>query len=160
MKRKLDNKGFAMVELLVVSVSVVATVGLLYNLVYPIISEYKAIEHYEDVDAKYAAFYIKSMIESDIYVMPSSYGVNTIHKTHAYMCKLDTNYVTEDGGDDQADVCVVGADGELEYKEEPIPDDIQQMVTMLKDISPENRKMISMNIENYLKVERQNKKKK
>lgn len=45
----------------------------------------------------------------------------------------------------------------LGLKDEAIPDDIQQMVNMLKDISPESRKMISMNIENYLQVERQNK---
>ncbi len=33
------------------------------------------------------------------------------------------------------------------------PEDIQKMLDMLKDISLENRKMISMNIENYFKVE-------
>ena len=38
-----------------------------------------------------------------------------------------------------------------------LPDDIKKMLDMLKDISPENRKMISMNIENYFRVEMQNK---
>lgn len=38
-----------------------------------------------------------------------------------------------------------------------LPDDIQKMVSMLKDISPENRKMILMNIENYFTVEKQKK---
>jgi hypothetical protein len=36
---------------------------------------------------------------------------------------------------------------------EELPEDIKQMISMLKSISPENRKMIAMNIENYLKVE-------
>ena len=45
----------------------------------------------------------------------------------------------------------------LGINESEIPDDIQKMVDMLKSISPESRKMISMNIENYFKVEMQNK---
>lgn len=38
-----------------------------------------------------------------------------------------------------------------------LPEDIQKMVDMLKSLSPESRKMIAMNIENYYKVELQNK---
>lgn len=38
-----------------------------------------------------------------------------------------------------------------------LPEDIKKMVTMLLSISPENRKMIGMNIENYYTVEKQNK---
>ena len=45
----------------------------------------------------------------------------------------------------------------LGINDSELPDDIQKMVDMLKSISPENRKMISMNIENYFKVELQNK---
>lgn len=60
---------------------------------------------------------------------------------------------------DLANALEVSISDILGLKDESIPDDIQQMVNMLKDISPENRKMISMNIENYLKVERESKKK-
>ena len=45
----------------------------------------------------------------------------------------------------------------LGINDSELPDDIQKMVDMLKSISPENRKMIAMNIENYFKVELQNK---
>lgn len=45
----------------------------------------------------------------------------------------------------------------LGIEEDPIPSDIKEMVTMLKSISPANRKMIAMNIENYFKVEMQGK---
>ncbi len=45
----------------------------------------------------------------------------------------------------------------LGLNESDMPDDIQRMVAMLKDISPENRRMIEMNIENYFKVELWNK---
>ena len=38
-----------------------------------------------------------------------------------------------------------------------LPEDIQEMVNMLKQLSPESRKMISMNINNYYQVEVQNK---
>lgn len=41
----------------------------------------------------------------------------------------------------------------LGLDDDEYPEDIQKMLGMLKDISPENRKMISMNIENYFKVE-------
>ena len=38
-----------------------------------------------------------------------------------------------------------------------LPDDIKSMVDMLLEISPQSRKMIMMNIENYYSVEQQNK---
>ena len=38
-----------------------------------------------------------------------------------------------------------------------LPDDIQNMVNMLQQLSPESRKMISMNINNYFQVEVLNK---
>ena len=38
-----------------------------------------------------------------------------------------------------------------------LPDDIKSMVDMLLKISPQSRKMIMMNIENYYSVEQQNK---
>ena len=41
----------------------------------------------------------------------------------------------------------------LGFNEENVPEDILNMVSMLKVISPENRRMIRMNIENYFKVE-------
>lgn len=43
----------------------------------------------------------------------------------------------------------------LGTNEEVLPDDIWHMVSMLKAISPENRRMISMNIENYFSVEKE-----
>ena len=58
---------------------------------------------------------------------------------------------------DLSKVLGVGVDDILGFKEEDYPDDIQQMISMLQNISPENRKMISMNIENYFRVEMQNK---
>jgi transcriptional regulator with XRE-family HTH domain len=42
---------------------------------------------------------------------------------------------------------------------EDIPDDIQNMVSMLKEIPPRDRKMIAMNIENYYRVSMDKKKK-
>ena len=40
----------------------------------------------------------------------------------------------------------------LGIKNEELPEDIERMVSMLKQIPPEHRKMILMNIENYYKV--------
>ena len=45
----------------------------------------------------------------------------------------------------------------LGIEKSELPEDIQKMVDMLKSVSPESRKMIAMNIENYYKVELQNK---
>lgn len=62
---KLNNKGFVLVETLVTAVFVMAIFSIIYSNFYPIMAEYEKRENYDDVDSKYAAFWIKRIIQSD-----------------------------------------------------------------------------------------------
>lgn len=62
-KKKLNNGGFVLVETLIVSVFVMSIFSILYNNFFPLIGEYEKREVYDDVDAKYATYWIKRMIQ-------------------------------------------------------------------------------------------------
>ena len=70
--KKLNNKGFILAETLVVSIFLTVVFTMIYSNFYPIIGEYEKRESYDDVDGKYAAYWIKRMIESDSYVLQTS----------------------------------------------------------------------------------------
>lgn len=61
--KKFDNKGFALVETLIVSVFVVSLFLIVFNNFYPLMSEYEKREVYDDVDGVYAAYWIKKLVE-------------------------------------------------------------------------------------------------
>lgn len=113
MKRKLNKKGFAMVETLITAVSVIAILSVLYNLVLPLIGNYKANEKYEDLDTKYVAFYIKEMIETDTSnpnlanaTFSKTCNYNCIpFRTSTYKCETDSN-----------GVCITNSDGTFNYE--------------------------------------------
>ena len=91
MKKKLDRKGFAMVETIVCIVVVAGIITMLYNLIYPIVGKAEASVNYEGLDTKYLAYYVKEMIETDVrninLDMSYSCGYNcNIFKTQTYRC--------------------------------------------------------------------------
>lgn len=63
--KKLNNKGFVLVETLIVATFVVTIFAVMYNNFYPLMGEYEKREAYDDVDGKYAAYWIKRIIQSD-----------------------------------------------------------------------------------------------
>ena len=65
MKKKMNNKGFALVETLVCSLFVVAIFLILFENYIPLMAKYNRTEKYDDLDSKYISFYIKTFIESD-----------------------------------------------------------------------------------------------
>lgn len=65
--KKFDNKGFALVETLIVSVFVVSLFLIVFNNFYPLMSEYEKREVYDDVDGVYAAYWIKRLVEDSSY---------------------------------------------------------------------------------------------
>lgn len=65
MKKKMNNKGFALVETLVCSLFVVAIFLILFQNYLPLMAKYSRTEKYDDLDSKYTAFYIKTFIEAD-----------------------------------------------------------------------------------------------
>ena len=67
---KLNQKGFVLAETLIVTVFVMVIFSMLYSNFYPILAEYEVREGYDDVDSKYAVYWIKKTIEDN------SYGFN------------------------------------------------------------------------------------
>ncbi len=63
--RKINNKGFVLVETLVTAVFVMTIFSLLYVNFYPMLGEYEKREAYDDVDSKYGAYWFKRIIEQD-----------------------------------------------------------------------------------------------
>lgn len=64
-KGKLNNRGFVLVETLIVSVFIVSIFAILYNNFYPLMGEYEKREVYDDIDGKYATYWIKRVIQHD-----------------------------------------------------------------------------------------------
>lgn len=62
--KKLNNKGFMLVETLIVSVFTMAIFSLIYSNYYPIMAEYNRREVFDDVDGKYGVYWIKRIIQS------------------------------------------------------------------------------------------------
>lgn len=69
---KLNSKGFVLVETLVVAAFVAGILAVLYNNLYPLIGEYEKREVYDDIDGKYAAYWIKRVIQHDSVTFSSS----------------------------------------------------------------------------------------
>lgn len=63
---KLNNKGFALVETLIVSVFVMGIFTVLYTNFYPMIGEYEKRESYDDIDSLYKTHLLKKLVENDL----------------------------------------------------------------------------------------------
>lgn len=70
---KINNKGFALVETLIVSVFVMSIFSLMYTNFFPMIGEYEKREKYDDIDSVYNTFLIKRMLE-DVSAMTGYYN--------------------------------------------------------------------------------------
>ena len=66
-KNKLNNSGFILAETLIVTVFLMILFSMLYSNFYPLIKKKKKRENYDTVDGKYAAFWIKRIIEDNSY---------------------------------------------------------------------------------------------
>ena len=67
--KNLNQKGFILTETLVVSVFLMVLFTMIYTNFYPLIGQYEKRENYDDADGKYAAYWIKKIIESDAYIL-------------------------------------------------------------------------------------------
>ena len=63
MKKMKNNKGFALVETLIVSMFIVMTFSIIYNSFIPLLGHYEKAEHQDNIDSKYATYWIKRMIQ-------------------------------------------------------------------------------------------------
>lgn len=64
---KKNNKGFVLVETLVVTVFVMAIFSVIYINFYPLAGEYERREFYDDVDSIYGAYWMKRFIQGAAY---------------------------------------------------------------------------------------------
>ncbi len=81
--QKQKRNGFALAETVVVSVFVMAIFSMIYTNFYPLMGEYERRETYDDVDSKYASYWIKRLIQSDDFIF-STTTKNNINGSTAY----------------------------------------------------------------------------
>lgn len=63
--KKLNNKGFALVETLIVSVFVMGIFTMMFSNFFPMIGEYEKRERYDDIDSVYNTYLVKKVFESN-----------------------------------------------------------------------------------------------
>ena len=62
--KKMGNKGFALVETLIVATFVMGIFTLMYTNFFPMMGEYERRERYDDIDSVYNTYLIKKMLEN------------------------------------------------------------------------------------------------
>lgn len=97
-KKKLNSGGFILVETLVVSVFVMSIFSILYNNFYPLIGEYEKREVYDEIDAKYATYWIKRMIQ-DPNVEFTTDNIDALNNAGYF--KFNCDYFEPDVSDDE-----------------------------------------------------------
>ena len=112
MRRKLkNNKGFAMAELLAVSMVILLLFSILFSNYLPLVAEYENRLSYNDVTAEYAGYYVRKMYLTDDNKLSSSttriiangIGIKSFYKVYdknASINKVCEQYVVnEQDGD-------------------------------------------------------------
>ena len=75
--KKINSSGFVMAETLVVTVFLTVIFAMLYSSFLPLSGEYEKREKYDNIDGKYAVFWIKRMIEDATYKIPNTSDTST-----------------------------------------------------------------------------------
>ena len=94
----LSDKGFVLVETLIVTVFVMTIFSIVYANLYPIMAEYEKREVYDDVDGKYGIYWIKKIIQSNDVSFGDSTTAGSIayditnNKYHRFDCVTDIPY--------------------------------------------------------------------
>lgn len=87
---KLNKKGFALVETLIVSVIVMVIFSILYTNFFPMMGEYERREGYDDIDSIYKSYLIKTFLETSEYngVNFKSFLDQTTNENKGYYVKI------------------------------------------------------------------------
>ena len=83
---KKNNKGFVLVETLVVTVFVMAVFSVIYLNFYPLVGEYERRESYDDVDSKYGSYWMKRFIQGESYPFSAFTADVTNRRYHVFSC--------------------------------------------------------------------------
>jgi len=65
--KKINSNGFALAETLIVTVFLMVIFTMIFQNFIPLVGEYEKRETYDDVDGKYATYWIKKMVEDPDY---------------------------------------------------------------------------------------------
>lgn len=79
--KNISNKGFVLAELLVVCVFLMIIFSMLYSNYLPLQGQYEVREGYDDVDSKYAVYWIKRMVE-DLDYQAGAAGASSYSETY------------------------------------------------------------------------------
>lgn len=63
--KRINNKGFLLVETLIVTVFILGIFTFVYSNVIPLFGEYEKTKYYDDIDSVYDAMLIRDMIKKD-----------------------------------------------------------------------------------------------
>lgn len=99
--KKLNKNGFVLAETLIVTVFLMVLFTMVYSNFYPLIGEYEKRETYDDVDSKYAVYWIKKLVESAAY-KPSD-AKKAFMQEYGYM-RFECSDI--DSVDNQKNVCI------------------------------------------------------
>ena len=83
--KKFNQRGFVLAETLVVTVFLMLIFTLLYSNFFPLIGEYEKREVYDEVDGKYSVYWLKRMIESNIYDIKGDTNREYNFNTYGYV---------------------------------------------------------------------------
>lgn len=101
---KNNSKGFVLAETLVVTVFLVIIFTMIYNNFYPLIGEYEKRESYDDVDGKYAVYWLKRMIEDQSYTISKTSIQGSNFDKYGYI-RFQCSDVSET--DEKRDICIL-----------------------------------------------------
>lgn len=82
--KKINNKGFVLAETLVVSLFLLVIFTMIFRNFLPLVGEYEKREYYDDIDSKYAIFWIKRLIEDASYDVNKTDNVDLKYNANKY----------------------------------------------------------------------------
>lgn len=92
--KNLNNKGFVIVETIVVAVFVIGICTFLFANFMPLIGDYERISDYDDLTSKYKTHEIRKMLLREIYSDSSKKNIFTDHVSNNKGYHSYTNYET------------------------------------------------------------------
>lgn len=106
---KLNKKGFALVETLIVSVIVMVIFSILYTNFFPMMGEYERREDYDDIDSVYKSYLIKTFLEASKYNGLDFKSFLDQTSNDGYHAKIFESKFDEENGNVQKDTEYCGA---------------------------------------------------
>lgn len=87
-KKRLNNRGFMLVETLIVSVFIMAIFSLLYTNIFPLVGEYDRIKNYDTIQATYVAHWARKIalkgLPTNVYTTAKNTGYVDITNCSLY----------------------------------------------------------------------------